>query len=89
MEKKHRNMTSGSSNPSVLQMQKALTEIKVGYSGPAIIWTILAGERDALKLARMKQACANETRRPTYVFDSPESGGSRSQGFGGTFDHNS
>ena len=28
-------MTSDSSNPSVLQIQNALTEIKVGYSVPA------------------------------------------------------
>jgi transposase len=45
-------------------MQKALTEMNVqihrvlsditGYSGMAIIRAILAGERDALKLAQMK-----------------------------------
>jgi transposase len=48
----------------VLRMQKALTEMNVqihrvlsditGYSGMAIIRAILAGERDALKLAQMK-----------------------------------
>ena len=48
----------------VLRMQKALTEMNVqihrvlsditGYTGMAIIRAILAGERDALKLAQMK-----------------------------------
>jgi transposase len=48
----------------ILRMQKALTEMNVqihrvlsditGYTGMAIIRAILAGERDGLKLARMK-----------------------------------
>jgi transposase len=52
------------SSSHVLRMQKALTEMNVqvhrvlsditGYTGMAIIRAILAGERDALKLAKMK-----------------------------------